>query len=118
ATVPDHPLHLTDAQLRARLRVPYPDDDALLAHFRARPTPFHLKPDARPAYVRALDADWPAERSRLVGAADAIAAAARPDWHLDPHSGHRWPLAHFSAVDYLDPGRPSDVKRVWNLSRQ
>jgi hypothetical protein len=118
ATVPARPIHMTDEQLRARLRVPYPDDDALLAHFRARPTPFHLQPTAGAACVRALDADWPAERPRLVAAADAIAAARLPDWHLDSGSGHRWPLAHFSTVDYLDLGRRSDVKRVWNLSRQ
>jgi hypothetical protein len=118
ATVPARPIQLTDAQLRARLRVPYEDEDALLAHFRARPSPFHLQPTARAACVQALDAGWPGERPRLVAAADAIVAARRPDWHLDPDSGHRWPLSHFSTVDYLDLGRRSDVKRVWNLSRQ
>src|SRR5919201_3233223 len=118
ATVPSRPLRLSDDQLRARLLVPYPDDEALLAHFRARQSAFHLRPADRSAYVDSIEADWPGERARLVAAADAIVAAPPPDWHLDPHSGRRWPLAHFSTIDYLELGRPSDVKHVWNLSRQ
>src|SRR6185312_14839005 len=29
----------------------------------------------------------------------------------------RWPLGYFRGIDYINRGRPSDVKTVWELSR-
>jgi hypothetical protein len=39
------------------------------------------------------------------------------DWHRDYKSGDRWPDGYFRRIDYLNVGRPSDVKTVWELSR-
>ena len=39
------------------------------------------------------------------------------DWHLDPISGRRAPLVHWSRLDPLDPATVRDIKVVWELSR-
>jgi uncharacterized heparinase superfamily protein len=40
------------------------------------------------------------------------------DWHKDYKSGFRWPPEYCRDIDYMNPGRPSDVKFPWELSRQ
>lgn len=40
------------------------------------------------------------------------------DWHKDYKSGFRWPPQYCRDIDYMNPGRPSDVKFPWELSRQ
>jgi hypothetical protein len=40
-----------------------------------------------------------------------------PDWHLDPVSGRRAPLVHWSRLDPLDAARVGDSKVVWELNR-
>lgn len=39
------------------------------------------------------------------------------NWHLDPVSGRRAPLVHWSRLDPLDPATVGDVKVVWELNR-
>jgi hypothetical protein len=39
------------------------------------------------------------------------------DWQLDPVSGRRAPLLHWSRLDPLDDGRVGDAKVTWELSR-
>ncbi len=39
------------------------------------------------------------------------------DWHLDPVSGIRAPLGHWSRIAYLDPRVVGDHKVVWELNR-
>jgi hypothetical protein len=39
------------------------------------------------------------------------------DWHLDPISGRRAPLVHWSRLDPLDPLDGGDCKLVWELNR-
>jgi hypothetical protein len=39
------------------------------------------------------------------------------DWHLDPISGQRSPLVHWSLVKTLDPAVVGDSKVVWELNR-
>ncbi|MCA1615397.1 MAG: heparinase II/III family protein [Acidobacteria bacterium] len=39
------------------------------------------------------------------------------DWHLEPVSGKRAPLAHWSRIDYLDPAVAGDKKFTWELNR-
>jgi uncharacterized heparinase superfamily protein len=39
------------------------------------------------------------------------------DWHRDFVTGDRWPVAPCRHIDYVNKGRPSDVKRPWELSR-
>jgi hypothetical protein len=53
-------------------------------------------------------------RIRLFG--QAIDFGAQLDWHRDPHSGARWPLAHYTKVP-LRLGSGADVRQVWELNR-
>jgi len=39
------------------------------------------------------------------------------DWRLDPVSGRRSPLVHWSRLDPLDPAAAGDCKVVWELNR-
>src|SRR6266403_4090686 len=39
------------------------------------------------------------------------------DWHFDPISGRRAPLAHWSRIDPLDHGLVGDSKVIWELNR-
>src|SRR5437867_3291523 len=39
------------------------------------------------------------------------------DWHLDPTSGRRTPLLHWSWIDPLDSAVVGDCKVVWELNR-
>ncbi len=75
--------------------------------------------------------------ARAPGAADEIVAAAGDvcrgrfdllgypglgfgnpvDWHLDPVSGRRAPLVHWSRLDPLDHAAVGDSKVVWELNR-
>lgn len=40
-----------------------------------------------------------------------------PDWHLDPVSGRRAPLLHWSRIDPLDDALVGDAKVTWELNR-
>jgi hypothetical protein len=39
------------------------------------------------------------------------------DWHLDPVSGRRAPVKHWSRIDFLDPEAVGDSKVIWELNR-
>lgn len=39
------------------------------------------------------------------------------DWHLEPISGKRSPLVHWSRLNYLDPQITGDKKITWELNR-
>jgi hypothetical protein len=39
------------------------------------------------------------------------------DWRLEPLSGKRTPLEHWSGIDYLDPDVAGDKKVTWELNR-
>jgi len=39
------------------------------------------------------------------------------DWHLDPTTGKRTKLVHWSQIDYLDPNIAGDKKVTWELNR-
>lgn len=85
--------------------------------------------------TRALDAAsyetlCPGDTARILRAADAalaheidllgsgpITLGADIDWHRDFCTGDRWPSVYFRSIDYVNKGRPSDVKRPWELSR-
>jgi hypothetical protein len=73
---------------------------------------------------------FPAESSALIAEAEKILAGRfdllgledlsfgnPPDWHLEPLSGKRAPLIHWSRIDYLDPQIAGDKKITWELSR-
>lgn len=41
-----------------------------------------------------------------------------PDWRLDPVSGRRAPVGHWSTIPYLDATVVGDHKVIWELNRQ
>lgn len=72
----------------------------------------------------------PGEVARILAAAEAamrneidllgsgpVCLGTTIDWHRDYVTGDSWPLDFFRRIDYLNVGRPSDVKRAWELSR-
>jgi hypothetical protein len=71
-----------------------------------------------------------AEHTAIIKSADAICRGDFPilgygslsfgkpaDWHLDPLSGKRAPLVHWSKINHLDPAVVGDHKVVWELNR-
>lgn len=71
-----------------------------------------------------------AERERVLAAAGRavrheidllgsgqVLLGERIDWERDYKTGHRWPGGYFRGIDYVNRGRPSDVKTAWELSR-
>ncbi|HZH91989.1 MAG TPA: alginate lyase family protein [Pyrinomonadaceae bacterium] len=105
----------------------------LLEHFRARPTANFFAAFDAPAETRAL------LRSRFGGrAGEALVERAERivanrfsllglhdldfgdpiDWQLEPVSGKRSPLEHWSRIDYLDAAVAGDKKITWELNRQ
>jgi hypothetical protein len=124
-----------ESTLAAQFTGDAPRDAArLLEHFRRR---------ARPRFFAAFDdraetiAAWRrrfgsrAEQDLIQRAEDIVAGRftllghgplrfgdhAAPDWHLEPLSGRRAPLSHWSRVEYLDPKVAGDKKVVWELNR-
>src|SRR5947209_6687989 len=104
----------------------------LLAHFRTRSGPRFFAAFAAPETTRAaLRHRFGAqEAATLLARADAIKAGkfdllgqraldfGTPiDWHLEPTSGVRAPLVHWSKIDYLDPRVAGDKKFTWELNR-
>ena len=73
---------------------------------------------------------WPEMSERLIEKADRVIAGKFDllghkqlsfgdpiDWHLEPTSGKRTPLVHWSKLDYLNPDVAGDKKVTWELSR-
>jgi hypothetical protein len=103
----------------------------LLEHFRTRSTPTFLVSFAdRNRTVEELKARWPESIPRIIERADAILDGRfdllghtglrfgeTMDWHLEPISGKRTPLIHWSKLDYLDSQLAGDKKIVWELNR-
>jgi hypothetical protein len=109
-----------------------PTAESLLAHFRARRTPRFFAALDDPLATRAeLRRRFGAQsRQSLVARAEACGAGkfdllglrgldfgADVDWHLEPTSGVRAPLKHWSGIDFLDPRVAGDKKFTWELNR-
>lgn len=105
------------------------DPGALLDRF-AKDTAPRLFPGADAATAALIAARDPDVARALVGAADRAMAGRFDllgyrglsfgdpiDWHLDPVSGRRAPLRHWTALDHLDAAAVGDHKVVWELSR-
>jgi uncharacterized heparinase superfamily protein len=73
---------------------------------------------------------WPSAHAEIVASAEAICRKRFDllghrqlffgdpvNWHLDPVSGRRAPLDHWSRLDPLDPAQVGDVKIIWELNR-
>jgi Heparinase II/III-like protein/Heparinase II/III N-terminus len=102
------------------------DIDELWARLIASPG-WPFAPTPSPADYEAC---CPGDTARIVAAAERamrheidllgsgpVSLGPRIDWHRDYKTGDRWPLGYFRGIDYINRGRPSDVKTVWELSR-
>jgi hypothetical protein len=106
-------------------------DQELLQYFRTRAMPrFFVGFSDREGSVKALRDTWPNGATQIVERADRIVTGKFDllglrdldfgdpiDWHLEPVSGKRAPLEHWSRVNYLDAGVTGDKKIVWELNR-
>jgi hypothetical protein len=105
----------------------------LLEHFRARTDANFFAAFDAPGETRALLQSRFGGRARelLVERAERIVAGrfsllglhdldfGNPiDWQLEPVSGKRSPLAHWSRIDYLNAEVAGDKKITWELNRQ
>jgi hypothetical protein len=85
---------------------------------------------AHPDVARLFAAHMPEARDQIVAAAGAacrgqfdllgyrnLSFGDPIDWHLDPVSGRRAPLVHWSRIDPLDSAVVGDSKVIWELNR-
>lgn len=105
--------------------------DDLLTHFRERTSPrFFAAFDEQSTTRDDLRNYFWMERQALVCQADRIIEGrfhllgfddldfGQPiDWHLEPNSGKRSPMLHWSRIDEIDPDATGDKKIVWELNR-
>lgn len=80
--------------------------------------------------VALMETRFPAERASILARADRVLAnrfdifeheglsyGEPVDWQLEPTTGKRTPLAHWSKFDFLDPAVAGDKKFTWELNR-
>jgi len=120
-----------DTQLLSLLDSDVIRDQPILEHFRSRSTPrFFAGFNDRTVTVAELRHRLPQAGPEVIAAADRILQGqfdllglrglnfgAPIDWHLEPTSGKRTPLIHWSLLDYLDAAVAGDKKVVWELNR-
>ena len=113
--------------LRALLKATDADTlEMLWGRLGERPYPFSTDRIDRDEYERLCPGDYQrvlerAERALkhqvdLLGSG-LIDLGPKIDWHRDYKAGLDWPIRYFKDIDIIDPGRPSDVKFPWELSR-
>src|SRR5262249_27245301 len=84
----------------------------------------------RAAIVRLMAERFPAERAAIIHRAERaqggrfdllglrdLSFGLPIDWHLEPCSGKRAPLDHWSKIAYLNPDLAGDKKITWELNR-
>jgi hypothetical protein len=105
--------------------------DRLLEHFRSRSEPRFFASFQNPeATAAAFKSRWPTTAQQLVDKADRICAGKFDllgyrnlsfgdpiDWQLEPLTGKRIPLLHWSKLDYLNADVAGDKKIIWELNR-
>src|SRR5262245_26255159 len=108
--------------------------DALRHCLRAKNRGFLPSLEQRRKIVEMMNRRFPAERDAIIKTAEAALAGkfsllghaslsfgdphdSPIDWSLDPVSGLRAPLRHWSALHPLDPLGGGDPKVVWELNR-
>jgi uncharacterized heparinase superfamily protein len=126
-----HPAGREPAPDRLKKLLTTPGDaEALVTQFRARPAPVFPAMDQPAEAAATLRTLWPLEAEHLVTAAEhalsgrfdllghrELSFGDPIDWQLDPLSGRRAPLVHWSRLPYLDFDAVGDHKLVWELNR-
>ncbi|HVL68407.1 MAG TPA: alginate lyase family protein [Vicinamibacterales bacterium] len=117
---------LGDAEVRQALTGAYGGSpEAWRRHLVSRdPCPFFFSPRDRDEYGRLLERHVrPDERFATLRQGTVCAFGEQRelpepiDWHRDPASGHRWPVAHWTRLRIAGPPG-ADVRRVWEVNRQ
>lgn len=101
--------------------------DALWEQLAARPFPFAIRAFDATAFA----AQFPDARAKIFAAAEhalqhridllgtgPVDLGETIDWLKDVRTGDRWPAGFCRSIDYLNRGRPSDVKIPWEISRK
>ena len=108
--------------------------DMLRYRLRAKNRRFLPSLEQRRTIVDMMNRRFPAERDAIIRNAEAALAGkfsllghsdlefgsppdSPIDWHLDPISGKRAPLMHWSRLPHLDPMGGGDPRVVWELNR-
>jgi hypothetical protein len=105
--------------------------DSFRRHFQTRTLPRFFPPfSAKLATLGEFQTRWPQAESDIISRAERIidgrfdllgltdVCFGNPiDWHLEPRSGVRSPLIHWSRLDFLDPNVAGDKKVTWELNR-
>ena len=86
--------------------------------------------EAKNAIVSEFHLRWPEAETRILGIAERICEGTfnllglrelklgeSIDWHLEPVSGKRTPLVHWSQLNYLNAEVAGDKKVTWELNR-
>jgi hypothetical protein len=86
--------------------------------------------DSKEQTVSEFRRRWPQAEQQIIATADLIAEGTfnllglrelklgnQIDWHLEPLSGKRTPLRHWSQLNYLDASLAGDKKITWELNR-
>ena len=121
----------SDEQLLKLMHAHWQSNDALVEHLRTRVEPhFFASFASKSETLSELRSRWPDAEQEIINAADRISEGTfaflglrelklgkEIDWHLEPRSGKRTPLRHWSRLDYLDPQVAGDKKITWELNR-
>ena len=121
----------SDRELSKLLNIAFKSEDDLLSHFRSRhrPTFFPGLQDQkstvatlRRAFPTAVNKTRDSAERILKGKFDLLGLrdlnfGKAIDWQLEPVSGKRSSLEHWSRLNYLDPDLTGDKKIVWELNR-
>lgn len=121
----------SDEQLIGLLNPGFDSTSALVAHLRLRDqSRFFVAFADKDLTVSEFRRRWPEAESRIIAVAERIAEGTfdllglrdlklgkQIDWHLEPLSGKRTPLVHWSQLNYLDATVAGDKKITWELNR-
>ena len=121
----------SDEQLLKLMHTRWLSTDALVQHLRTRVEPrFFASFASKAETLSQLRSRWPNAQQEIINAADRISEGTFAflglrelklgksiDWHLEPRSGKRTPLRHWSRLDYLDVQLAGDKKITWELNR-
>lgn len=103
----------------------------LVEHLRLRNEPrFFASFDSKEQTLLEFRRRWPGKEQEVIEAANRVSAGVfrvlglqelnlgkNIDWHLEPMSGKRTPLCHWSQLNYLDATIAGDKKITWELNR-
>jgi hypothetical protein len=103
----------------------------IIAHLRTRQEPrFFAAFEGKDQTLLELRRRWPNAEAEILATANRVSEGTfsllglgelklgkNIDWHLEPTSGKRTPLCHWSQLNYLDAKIAGDKKITWELNR-